>query len=358
MNKQLKVTQIVRKFGPVGGMETYVFNLVKSLSDLGIPVTVLCEEIYRDPPKGVELIRLPKPCDRPRWVSLLVFSQQLSSYCKKLGVLGKPNNVIHSHERTSVHNITTFHGPPFARIYEWPKYRLISPRVLAHLYLEYREILGAQVMRVIPNSKIIADSLLQFYPKVFDRLSAPICPGVMEIPKRELQVVSPTAGVVGFIGKEWKRKGLAYVKTIMQKLLIGRRDLELIVVGPCEEDVKFLFRDYPGKLTIKGWVASQDIFQSIDVLLHPAQEEPYGMVIAEAMAANVPVVISNHCGAAQNVTPDRGSVLSLNAELDLWASEVNNWLNNRRPMPGFCRLWSDVANEHLKIYEEVKFNQS
>jgi UDP-glucose:(heptosyl)LPS alpha-1,3-glucosyltransferase len=163
---------------------------------------------------------------------------------------------------------------------------------------------------------------------------------------------------VGFIGKEWKRKGLHYVKEIMLKLLITRRDLELLVLGPCHRDVEVLFRGYPGKLSIKGWVASEDIFQSIDVLLHPALEEPYGMVIAEAMAANVPVVISNHCGAAQSVTPDRGSVLGLNAELDLWASEVNNWLNNRRPMPGFCRPWSDVANEHLKIYEEVKFNQS
>jgi len=47
------------------------------------------------------------------------------------------------------------------------------------------------------------------------------------------------------------------------------------------------------------------------------------MVIGEAMDARVPVVVSDVCGAAREVSPAAGSVLPRSAPLEQWADAVD-----------------------------------
>jgi len=156
----LSIVQIVRRFGPVGGMESYVWHLSQELVRLGCSVTVLCEN-NESPTKDVNLkiVCLPRARARPRWLALLKFSNRVAEYVERHALSG---SVIHSHERTSVHQVTTFHGPPFAHIKNKPFWKLLSVRVWAHLWLEKREILGAQVKAVIPNS--VRASSCRFHP--------------------------------------------------------------------------------------------------------------------------------------------------------------------------------------------------
>ena len=98
-----------------------------------------------------------------------------------------------------------------------------------------------------------------------------------------------------------------------------------------------------------GW-SDQAHYAEFDVLLHPAKAEPYGMVISEAMAACVPVVISDVCGAAAHVTPDAGAVLPLSASLETWVSAIEEQLQRNDPPPRFVRGWGDVAREYEEIY--------
>ena len=51
---KIKITQIVRRFGQSGGMESYVFHLARALDELGISVSVLCEEVCDAPPNQSE----------------------------------------------------------------------------------------------------------------------------------------------------------------------------------------------------------------------------------------------------------------------------------------------------------------
>ena len=94
-------------------------------------------------------------------------------------------------------------------------------------------------------------------------------------------------------------------------------------------------------------------YNEFDVLLHPAKAEPYGMVISEAMAACVPVVISNLCGAATQVTTEAGSVLPLDAGVNTWCNAVEQQLTRSSPVPKFVRSWREVAQEHLSLYRIV-----
>jgi glycosyltransferase involved in cell wall biosynthesis len=60
-----------------------------------------------------------------------------------------------------------------------------------------------------------------------------------------------------------------------------------------------------GMVTWAGWLRDiPGVMRSLDVLVHPAMApEPFGLVVAEAMAAARPVVVANHGGAAEVAGP-------------------------------------------------------
>jgi UDP-glucose:(heptosyl)LPS alpha-1,3-glucosyltransferase len=120
------------------------------------------------------------------------------------------------------------------------------------------------------------------------------------------------------------------------------------VVGPAVADIQHLF-DAPGHDQLLGWSTASH-YTEFDVLLHPAKAEPYGMVISEAMAACVPVVISDLCGAAPQVGKESGEVLSLDAGVQAWSDALEMQLSRTTPVPRFERGWRVVAQEYEIIY--------
>ncbi len=74
------------------------------------------------------------------------------------------------------------------------------------------------------------------------------------------------------------------------------------------------------------------------------------MVIGEAMGARVPVVVSDVCGAAREVSAQAGSVLPLSAPPEQWADAVDRQLMRTTPVPGYERSWMLVAREYEAVY--------
>ena len=133
----LRFVQIVRRFGPVGGMERYVWELSTQLHKLGHHVTVVCERSYVVKPEGIDVFELGEVKPRPRWIAAFRFDHRFSQW---LVSHPQPDSIIFSHERISSHDITTFHGSLFATVLERPWWKLISLRIAMQLYLEKREL--------------------------------------------------------------------------------------------------------------------------------------------------------------------------------------------------------------------------
>jgi UDP-glucose:(heptosyl)LPS alpha-1,3-glucosyltransferase len=336
---------VVRRYGPVGGMERYVWELTRQLQQLGYSVTVVCERCHVEKPDGMKVVELGEVALRPRWLASLRFGKRVAAW---LATNPHADSVIHSHERLSSHHITTFHGPPFATIFEKPWWRLISLRVVMQLYLERRELSIAQY--IVPNSQFIKQQLAHYYPEMAHKLTEPIVPGVVTGVLREPRSVPFDGGVIGFVGKEWQRKGLPLAVAAVKQLRGTRPNLQFYVIGPEVADVQYLFAGWQGGYKLMGW-SDQAHYAKFDVLLHPARAEPYGMVISEAMAARVPVVISDVCGAAAHVTPDAGAVLPLSASLETWVGAIDQQLSRSEPVPQFVRGWREVALEYEEIYQ-------
>ena len=328
-------------------MERYVWETTLELAKLGHQVKVLCEYCPAGKPDGIEVHELGRMFYRPRWLYYWRFGRRVNKW---LSLHPQPGYLIHSHERLGVHHVTTFHGPPFASVRGKPWWKKISLRIAMQLYMERRELCVAKC--IVPNSSVIARQLALYYPEYAKKLARPVVPGVLPGIVRAPRNVLQDGGVIGFVGKEWKRKGLQKAIEIAAALRRARPNLEFHVVGPHQAEVQHLFSDWQGGYKLAG-LSNHVEYAGFDVLLHPAIAEPYGMVISEAMAARIPVVISDVCGAAEQVMPEAGSVLPLSAAIDAWASAVERQLTRSDPVPEYDRSWGRVAQEYEHIYSEV-----
>ncbi len=342
----LHIVLIVRRYGPVGGMERYVWEMSREMAVLGHHITIICEQVLADTvPDSVQTIELGCVSPKPRWLAHVRFSAKVSAW---LTDHPADNRIIHSHERTGVHQFTTFHGPPFAAVKSKPWWQRISLRIAANLWLEQREVCGSHVTAVIPNSPLIANALRQHYPAIASRLTRPVTPGVAAIAVRPDRHISPTGGIIGFIGKEWKRKGLDIAVAMVAEVRKRRPDLILMVAGPDPDDIRHLFRTWDGGFQLLGETDSAPLYAQFDLLLHPARQEPYGMVIAEARAAGVPVLVSDACGIASEL--DQGAVLHLHAGISDWTTAIEQRIGQQTAI--ITRSWKTVAQEQIDIYRQ------
>ena len=344
----MKIIHIVRRYGPVGGMERYVWETTRELAKLGHQIQVLCEQCVTEKPQGITVHELGKMIYRPRWLYYWRFGCRVEKW---LRANPQPGWLIHSHERVGVHHVTTFHGPPFASVRDKPWWKKVSLRVAVQLLMERRELRVAQ--RIVPNSEIISGQLAHYYPEYAHKLTQPVVPGVLPGVVRTPRHVPADGGIIGFVGREWQRKGLPWAVEIAAQLRCERPNLELWVIGPDEKEVRHLFANWQGGYRLLGWRSDSSHFREIDVLLHPAKAEPYGMVISEAMAARVPVVVSDACGAAAQVNAEAGEVVPLDAPLQQWSNAVVKQLDRADAPPGFVRGWDVVAREYETIYRRL-----
>lgn len=344
---------IVRRYGSVGGMENYVFELTHALSKQSQSITILCEENeskVTDP--SIQIIVLGNRINKPRWLAQLNFSDKVLKYFK----LNPPSTdtVIHSHERTQSHHITTFHGPPFLN----RKRRLldfVSLRIHTWTMLEKRELQGPQVRAIIPNSPLIAEHLVRLYPSISNKIQEPAYPGVSDSYRKTKR--KSNGKTIGFIGKEWKRKGLDFACEIISNLRHEIPDIHFIVAGCETKKVRSLFNTIPDEsYTLLDWSSPEIFFEKIDLLLHPARAEPFGMVIAEANAANIPVIISDKCGIASMITPNQGKVCRLSEDTfdtTIWVNSCADILNNPIGIVPLELSWNKLASQHIKLYSKI-----
>ena len=112
--------------------------------------------------------------------------------------------------------------------------------------------------------------------------------------------------VVIFSGRLIKRKN---VDLIMDSL-IGFKKVFLLIIGDGEEKKRLsdLARQKGIDFAITGFIEEQEelfkMYYAGDILILPSYDEPWGLVVNEAMAAGLPVIVSNECGCSLDLVRD------------------------------------------------------
>lgn len=338
-------------------------SLVEAQLQTGYRIIVVCNHSITDLcDANLRIVALGGVAIKPRWLETILFGRRCQRWLHH-NRLNLDRCIVHSHERTWCHDVTTFHGQVYG--FKRPK-RATDGLVLRHkinLWLENKLVAGVGCRGVVPVSSMTRNQLLQRYNASADAILQVIEPGVnlkfsdTEKSNAEKSSVATkrTPPVVGFIGKEWKRKGLQFAFEIIEQFSFKFGAIELRIVGTGVGEVENLIpASIRKQVHIVGWL--EDIsaaYNQIDVLLHPATVEPYGMVIAEAMAQKVPVLVSDACGICGEVSLARGRVLSVDSNAKDWAASLKAIIVQGYLGDAYQRPWSKVADEYHRVYEKL-----
>ncbi len=100
--------------------------------------------------------------------------------------------------------------------------------------------------------------------------------------------------VLGAMGRLVKKKGFEFlIKTCMEI-----DNIELLIAGDGKEfnNLKSISSNN-ANIKLLGWIRNKDLFfKNIDAFCSSSQEEPFGLVIIEAMARGIPVISTNCYG--------------------------------------------------------------
>lgn len=349
-----RIVHIVRRFGLVGGMESYVWRLAHGLSERGCNVSVVCEQVMGEVSPDIEILQVDKAQNKRRWKSMLIFRERVD---KLLKVRFKGEEVIfHSHERSLSHQVTTFHGPPIDSGMNLTWIKNLSPRIKAWRQMERDELLSPRVELVLPVSSQVRDALISHHPELIAKQIHLGWPGVNERVDQEVHD-SYELGSVRFIfvGKEWKRKGLRRAIDIFWNIRITNPNSTFDVYGVDPSAVPMRMRERNG-LRFMGW-SSEIPWANYDLLIHPAESEPFGMVVAEARAYGLSVLMSDRVGAA-DLEFDDVRIVPLKAPLSEWVSALNTLLVLSARVGEVKWTWSNLVNLHCEtVYPRLNLKK-
>ena len=346
-----RIVQIVKRFGPVGGMETYVWQLTHGLSERGVLVSVICEELMGEVSPSIDVIQLDKSAARPRWKSMLRFRAQVAELVKEQ--FQGQRIIVHSHERSLSHHVTTFHGPPINANGNLNWIQRLSPRIRGWMHMERHELLCRSVQCVVPVSSKVQDALILQYPDLKDKYLQLGWPGVEPLAEHKGNNDRYQASErFVFVGKEWKRKGLRRAIDIVEAFRAAKPNAELDVYGVDPSDVPKKMAKKVG-VRFMGWI-SEVPWANYDVLIHPAENEPFGMVVAEARSHGVAVLMSDRVGAV-DLAFDGVRIVSIDASLSEWGLALNELLASPDRSSEAKWTWDDLVGLHCQtIYPQLE----
>jgi hypothetical protein len=343
------VVHIVRRYGLVGGMEGYVWELTHALVAIGVEVDVICEQLFGNPSADIRVHTVTPDKSPSRWKAMLGFRARVNSLITKQ--FADRKMIIHSHERTLNHHITTFHGPPMQAKTHWWRFSWLSPRIKAWTLMEKDELLGPQVKFILPVSNRIKEQLVSLHPDIKNKSVVVAYPGIHEVSEKQTTAIRNTKKDARFIfiGKEWKRKGLKFAVELIDGYASRFGPCTMDIYGPAPSDLPRFIRQHTN-LTIKGW--SKEIsWSEYDALIHPATNEPFGMVVPEARGHAVPVLTTNVVGSTE--LNYRGVIaLKPTEDIETWVSNLAHLIkDDRNRITEIKWTWRQLALKHLhEIY--------
>jgi UDP-glucose:(heptosyl)LPS alpha-1,3-glucosyltransferase len=311
----MRVAVISRVFSKTGGgAERYSVALVQALASRH-EIHVLAQD-SNHPVAGVNYHKIFCLSRKPRWVNQLVFA--IASWWQTRSGF----DVVHSHENTWQGQIQTIHVRPIrcnlfsarSRIrlgFQWVKIAL-SPRLITYLLLEGSRFRGSSARKVVATSENLRIECEQAYPTRQDDVTV-ILPGtnlphesISRSAARQQLGLSQHGKWVLFVANDYERKGL---DALLQAMTHLPADTSLIVVGNPRYAPRY--RQQAQRLGLgerTHFLGSLDdlapAYWAADCLAHPTLEDSFAMVVLEAMAHRLPVVVSGpaHCGIARQLS--------------------------------------------------------
>ena len=372
----MRIAVISRVFSKAGGgAESYSVALVQQLAARH-DIHVFAQESNR-PVDGVTYHSVFCLSRRPRWINQLLFA--IATWIRTR----RGFDVVHSHENTWHGQVQTIHVRPLRynlfvvpggvrRLLQWAKVAL-SPRLITYVWLEAARFRPHPSRRIVATSEGLRAECEQAYPQSTAMLSV-ITPGThlpsgslsREAARQQLGV-PPDGRLVLFVANDYARKGL---DTLLQAMAALPPGVHLAVAGSTRQAPKYLQQaERLGLSSRVHFLGSQGdlspAYGAADCLAHPTLEDSFAMVVLEAMAHGLPVVVSGpaHCGISRHLTDGREALLladpqdakQLSARMAAVLDQPELAGQLRRHGLAFARAhsWESAALQYEALYRQA-----
>jgi len=304
-----RIAVVVPKYGLVGGGERFAAEIAERLArDDRYEVHVLANR-WRAGSDRISFHRVPM-IRFPRFLRPWSFAW----FADRMIARGR-FDLVHAHERVLRADVVSVHFVPHASWVREVRRKRPSLFDRAVIALERRMMRGARKTWFLPVSSLAAEALRREYgidparvrvvhPGVdFERFSSPDR-GACRAQIRTRHGIGPDDLLVLFVGMNFEVKGLG---TLIAAVARARRmrpeaGIRLLVVGRGDERrYRSLAREHgiADAVSFAGPVAEgiERYYRAADVFAMLSTFDTFGMVVLEAMAAGLPVIVSENVGA-------------------------------------------------------------
>jgi UDP-glucose:(heptosyl)LPS alpha-1,3-glucosyltransferase len=381
------------RYTATGGVERYVWDLVRRLLDVGHEVHYFCHfwDEHADP--RVILHMIPNPWKQIRFMKVWSYERWLTRH-----VSTRDFDIVHGFSKSSSQDIYTDgsgclrdyqkysidHATPSNLVRKLRRASLHQRQVLA---IEKRRFTSGNFHRIITMSDLAGDQIRHCYGLNGAELIT-VYNGIdmqrfnprnrrAKAAKMRGQIGLPEGAFVALcVANDYRRKG---VPTLIEAARIVKqrgglpngRLLQIVVVGKdrrrrerefaalaSDRGVGDLVRLFGPQEAIDRWHALAELF------VLPSHFDAFGNVVLEALASGVPVLVSRKAGAAEVIEPGRtGWIMEDPEDATLVADRILELAANRemREQMGKAACasaeaysWDGHFAKVLEIYDEVR----
>lgn len=284
-------------------------------------------------------------------------------------------DITHTHGTVRGSDVITAHGCHRAALRALGGHGGLGTADWVRLQIERKNFIGRNYRRVIAVSRMTRRELIAEYgvpegdivvipPGIAPRAS--IADGTYRKTARERFNIRSEQIAILFVGHEFRRKGL---DVLISALSIC--DNQRLVLLVCGDDMHLKYQALARDLGIGNRVHflgyQQDVnmcYEAADIFALPTKHDAFGLVVLEAMAHGLPVIVSRMAGAVEEAITDGtdGMVLENPASAGELAELLNALIGNeplRRSMGDAARVrartftWETCARRALELYKVV-----
>jgi len=369
---QKKIAVVVPKYGLVGGGERYVAELTERIA--AIPkydIHVFANQWHRQS-DNVTFHKVPV-ITFPKWLTTISFAYFANRKIARLGV-----DLIHTHERIFKADICTLHSIPH-RIWveKIRRKKLLSLFDRATIWVEKQMFTKGGCRIFMPVSSFARQKMQEVYTVAPERIRI-VHPGVdiekfkpaeselrLEI-RHELGVKDDEVLIL-FVSMNFELKGLDLLLAALSRLRKDGRGKQpkLLVVGKGNISK---YQDISRQLGIAENVVftgvrhdMERIYVAGDLFVLLSNFDTFGMVVTEAMASGLPVIVSDKVGAKDLVRNaengfivDRDNIEEICSKIVHMSDErvrVRMSRNAQNTIKDYT--WDKVALDVMNIYENI-----
>lgn len=368
-----KIAVVIPKYGLVGGAEQFAAQLTDELSSRQTAAFQVFANEWQADSRVAEFHKIPI-VSFPKFMTTISFA-----WFAKRQLQRQDFSLVHSHERIFGADLYTMHGVPHRYWVRNVRQKALSLYDRATAWVEKKMVYEGGCRKFIAVSNLTRDIFLQEYPVDPERVAV-IHPGV-HLPdgnrrnREETRLavrcelgIAPDAPVIIFASMNFEIKGLDDIIRTLAHLRRQRVVYKLIVAGKgnVKKYEKMAAKEgIADSVFFTGVVAKAkliDLYSASDLYLMLSKFDTFGMVVLEAMAGGLPVMISNRVGAKDLVREgENGFVIDHSSDYDYTASRLKLLLDEsiRRKMSTAAlqtaagNTWDRVAAKYSDLYQEI-----